>query len=185
VRFWAFVILGAVLGGCARDPYVTHEGETRTGDWFIAHQIDRVTATELPSAIVFALASNTNVDYPRVSQMQLTCLDGKPLVRFAFDFKIGRNRDAVLGYRFDNRPGHEDVESRVLRSQQIVVIEQPEPLAEFLDELSSATIVYVRVRSLDGGRTAAEYPLDGVAQAMKAAFANCPLPPAPTSKRTS
>jgi hypothetical protein len=185
VRRAALLAWCALLGGCARDPYVTHQGETRVGDWFVAHQIDRVTAAELPSAIVFALASNTNVDYPRVSQMQLTCLDNKPLVRFAFDFKIGTNRDSVLGYRFDDKPGREDVESRLLRGQQILVIDDPLALKEFLDELSGSSVVYIRVRSLTAGRTAAEYPLEGAAQAISAAFATCPTPSALLRKQAS
>lgn len=185
MRCPAFVILCALLAGCTRDPYVTHEGETRTGDWFIAHQVDRITAAELPSAIVFALASNTNVNYPRVSQMQLTCLDNRPLVRFAFDFKIGTNRDSVLGYRFDDKPGREDVESRLLRGQQILVIEDPITLAEFIDELVNSSVVYIRVRSLTAGRTAVEYPLEGATQAIQAAFATCPMSRPLPQKRTS
>jgi hypothetical protein len=107
VRVLAFVIVCVVLGGCTRDPYVTAEGETRSGDWYIAHQIDRVTGAELPSALIYAWASNTNEQFPRVSQFQLTCLDGKPVVRFAFKFKVGNDRDSVLGYRFDDGPGYE------------------------------------------------------------------------------
>jgi hypothetical protein len=189
VRVVAFVMLcgfvGGMLGGCARDPYVTADGETMAGNWFIAHQTDRVTGAELPSAIVFALASNSYVDYPRASQMQLTCVDRKPVVRFAFDFRIGNDRDSVLGYRFDARPGHENVEARVLRGQKILILEDDTALALFLSELPGASKVYVRVRSMTLGRTAAEYELDGSAAAMRAAYADCPMPPPPGPKRTS
>jgi len=185
VRVVAFVMLCLVLGGCARDPYVTADGETLNGNWYIAHQVDRVTGVELPSSAVFALASNTNVDYPRASQLQLTCLDGKPLVRFAFDFKIGNDRDSVLGYRFDDRPGHENVESRVLRDRQILLIEDPVALGQFVSELPGASKLYVRIRSMNSGRTAAEYDLDGSAEAMQAAYAKCPMPPPPKPRRTS
>jgi hypothetical protein len=185
VRIVAFVILCLVLGGCARDPYVTSDGETLSGNWYIAHQVDRVTGTELPSSAVFALASNTNVDYPRVSQLQLTCLDGKPLVRLAFDFKIGNDRDSVLGYRFDDRPDHENVESRVLRDRQIILIEEPAALSQFMGELPGASKLYVRIRSMIAGRTAAEYDLEGSAAAIQAAFARCPAPTSPGPKRTS
>jgi hypothetical protein len=176
VRFVAFVVLCAVLGACARDPYVTADGETMAGNWYIAHQIDRVTAAELPSAIVFALASNSYADYPRASQMQLTCVDRKPLVRFGFDFKIGTDRDSVLGYRFDDKPGHENVEARVLRGQKILILEADTDLAQFLSEIPGSGKLYIRVRSMTGGRTAAEYELDGSAAAMQAAYANCPMP---------
>ncbi|CAN5154076.1 hypothetical protein BH11PSE4_BH11PSE4_05540 [soil metagenome] len=176
MRFVAFVMLCGVLGGCARDPYVTAEGETTAGNWYIAHQIDRVTGAELPSAITFALASNTYAEYPRASQIQLTCVDRKPLVRFAFDFRIGTDRDSVLGYRFDDKPGHENVEARILRGQKILIMESDSELARFINELPGSSKVYVRVRSMTLGRTAVEYDLDGSAAAIQAAYAKCPMP---------
>jgi hypothetical protein len=66
------LVAGVTLGGCARDPFVTERGETRVHDWWIAHQIDRVSGAELPNAFVYAQASNSNVEYPRVSSMLLT-----------------------------------------------------------------------------------------------------------------
>jgi hypothetical protein len=176
VRFLAFVVLCWTLGGCARDPYVTADDETMSGNWYIAHQIDRVTSAELPSAVTFALASNTYADFPRASQMQLTCVDRKPLVRFAFDFKIGTDRDSVLGYRFDDRPGHENVEARVLRGQKILLLEADADLARFISEIPGSNKVYIRIRSMTGGRTAVEYDLDGSAAAIRAAYTKCPMP---------
>jgi hypothetical protein len=184
VRIVAFVMLCGVLTGCARDPYVTADGETTAGNWYIAHQIDRVTGAELPSAVTFALASNTYAEYPRASQMQLTCVDRKPLVRFAFDFRIGTDRDSVLGYRFDDKPGHENVEARVLRGQKIMILESETELARFISEIPGSSKVYVRVRSMTLGRTAVEYELDGSAAAMQAAYAKCPMPTL-AAKRTS
>jgi hypothetical protein len=105
-------VAGLILGGCARDPFVTERDETYAGEWLIPHQIDRITGAELPSAYVFAEASNSNVDFPRVSSLLLTCIDGAPSIRFAFDFKIGSNRNTVLGYRFDGKPGHATTSAR-------------------------------------------------------------------------
>jgi hypothetical protein len=178
-------MLCLVLGGCTRDPYVTADGETMAGNWFVAHQIDRVTGAELPSAVTFALASNTYADYPRASQMQLTCLDRKPLVRFAFDFRIGTDRDSVLGYRFDDKPGHENVEARVLRGQKILIIEAEADLARFISEIPGSSRLYIRVRSMTLGRTAAEYELNGSADAIQAAYAKCPMPTLSGPRRTS
>lgn len=187
MRCLALMFAAIGLGACARDPYVTSDGETKAGHWRISHQVDRVTGAELPSAVVFADASNSNVDFPRVSSFQLTCFDKQPLARFAFDFKIGSDRNSVLGYRFDDKPGHENVESRVLFGNQMIVIEDKAALAEFLGELAGASKLYMRVRSMTAGRTAAEYPLEGSATALQAAFANCPLPTTPPqpAKRTS
>jgi hypothetical protein len=185
VRLLAFAMFCGVLGGCARDPYVTADGETTAGSWYIAHQIDRVTGAELPSAVTFALASNTYAEYPRASQLQLTCVDRKPLVRLAFDFKIGADRDSVLGYRFDDKPGHENVEARILRGQKILILESETDLARFIGEISGSRKLYVRIRSMTGGRTAAEYDLDGSAAALQAAYARCPMPTLPTAARPS
>lgn len=184
VAWVGIIVAGVSLGGCARDPYVGAEGETRSAEWYIAHQIDRVTGAELPSAAVFGYGSNSYVDFPKVSQFQLTCFDGRPLVRFSFTFKIGNDRESVFGYRFDDRPGHTNVESRVVKDRQIIVIEEPAALATFLAELPGASRLYIRIRSLIAGRTSAEYPLEGSEAAIKAAFANCPMP-AVAAKRTS
>jgi hypothetical protein len=181
---WVAIIVGMQLGGCARDAYVTSEGDTRSAEWYIAQQIDRVTGAPLPSAAVFGYASNSYVDFPKVSQFQLTCYDGRPLVRFAFAFKIGNDRESVFGYRFDDKPGHTDVDARVVKDRQIFVIEEPAALATFLSELPGSRKLYIRIRSLIAGRTSAEYPLEGSEAAMKAAFANCPMPNVP-GKRTS
>jgi hypothetical protein len=179
VRATLLMVAGLGLGGCARDAFVTPSGETRSGAWYIAHQIDRISDTELPVSSLFAPASNSNYDWPRVSSLQLTCFEGKPLVRFAFDVKIGTSRNTALAYRFDDRPGHEDVESRVVRNNQIIAIEDPAALATFVSEMAGARTLYVRVRSLNGGRTAVEYPLAGSAAAMRAAFGACKMPPLP------
>lgn len=174
-----------VLSGCARDPYVSAIGEARSGEWWIAQQIDRITGAPLPSATLFAEASNSNLDFPRVSSLQLTCLENQPLIRFAFDFKIGSGRDTALSYRFDTGPGHENVESRVVRGNQIIVIEDRATQERFLGELAGAQALYVRIRSINGGRTAVEYPLEGSHTAIRAAFANCnmQMPPLPEQRR--
>ncbi|WP_299815587.1 hypothetical protein [Tardiphaga sp.] len=181
---WIGVIFAGLLGGCVRDPYVGAEGDTRSAEWYIAHQVDRVTGTELPSAAVHGWGSNSYVDFPKISQFQLTCFDGHPLVRFAFAFKIGNDRESVFGYRFDDRPGHAGVEARVVKGQPMLVLEEPAALATFLSELPGSRKLYIRIRSLIAGRTSAEYPLEGSEAAIKAAFANCPMPALP-AKRTS
>jgi hypothetical protein len=182
---WVGIMVAGLLCGCARDPYVSNEDETRSGEWYIAHQYDRVTGAELPIAAVFGWGSNSYVKFfPKVSQFQLTCFDGRPLVRFSFAFKIGNDRESVFGYRFDDRPGHANVESRIVKDKQIITIEDPAALATFLSELPGSSRLYVRIRSLIAGRTSAEYVLEGSEAAIKAAFDNCPMPMLP-AKRTS
>jgi hypothetical protein len=174
------VATGVALCGCTLDPFVTEHGETRVHDWWIPHQVDRVTGAVLPSAYVYAEASNSNLVYPRVSSLLLTCMPGnRPLVRFAFDFKIGSHLNTTLGYRFDDLPGHEIVPTRVVRGNQIIVIEEPDAIAVFVAELEKAETLYVRIRSINGGRTSVEYPVEGAWNAVRAAFANCAMPAPP------
>jgi hypothetical protein len=105
-------------------------------------------------------------------------------MRFSFEFKIGSNVNSVLGYRFDEKPGHE-IKARFLQDFKTVVIEDQAEVAQFLGELETSAALYVRIRSLNMERTAAEFRLEGGADAIKEALAGCPLAPAPTPKRVS
>ena len=83
-----------------------------------------------------------------------------------------------------DKPGHDNVESRVLTGETAIVIDNKVAVAQFIDELAGAKKLYLRVRSLNLGRTTAEYPLDGSAAAMQAALAGCPIQAAkPVKKR--
>ena len=39
--------------------------------------------------------------------MQLMCFIDKPVVNFRFSFKVGTDYNSFIGYRFDEKPGHE------------------------------------------------------------------------------
>ena len=163
-----------LLGACAfRDPYVTNSGEDIFGSWRVARQVDRVIGAELPSATVIAWGSNSYVPGIKPATLQLTCHDGQPLVRFGFDFKVGSDKNTFFGYRFDGKPGRDGVESRVLLGYQVMVIDDKAAVAQFLADLSGSRRLYMRLRSLTGGRTSAEFPVDGADAAVRAAFAEC------------
>ena len=182
----ACVLVALMLVACSnRDPYVTSAGETPSGSWKIFHQVDKITGAELPSATVRALASQTYAANPAPSLMQMTCFDKQPIVRFGFEFKIGTSKDTILGYRFDDKPGHESVAARVVAGDISMIIDNPVVVAEFVNEMAGSKKLYVRIRSMAVGRTTAEYPLDGSAAAIQAAFAGCPVMTAQTQKRTS
>jgi ureidoglycolate hydrolase len=179
------VFMGMVvaLGGCTRDPYVTNDDETRSGEWHIAHQIDRVIGAELPSATVFAGASNSNELFQTPSSLAISCLDRHPVVRFAFSFKIGTTQNVALGYRFDDKPGHENVPARIASGRQVIVLEDKATVAQFVSELKGSSKLYMRMRSLTAGRTSVEYPVEGSEAAILAAFAGCAMPPLPSPQQ--
>jgi hypothetical protein len=186
MRGVASVGLAVLLGACAaRDSYVAAPANTASGAWKIERQVDRITGTPVPSAIiVIDNASNSFADRPRPASLQLTCFDGKPLVRFAFDFKVGTEGNAMLGYRFDERPGRDNAAARFLQEHRTVVIEDRAEIARFVGELADARSLVIRIRSLSSGRTTAEFKVEGAPAAIEAAFAGCPVTlPAESRKR--
>ncbi|MBN9593934.1 MAG: hypothetical protein J0G36_01145 [Afipia sp.] len=172
--------LSAGLGACAaRDPYVATPATTTSGNWKIEKQTDRITGAPVPSAmLIINNASNTFADYAQPASMQLTCFDGKPMVRFAFEFKVGTDPNSTLGYRFDEKPGHDNIAARFLQEYRTVVIEDRAAVTTFVNELAMSNMLVIRIRSLAAGRTTAEFKLDGAPAAIEAAFAGCPLTPA-------
>jgi hypothetical protein len=65
-----------------------------------------------------------------------------------------------------------------------VVIEDRSAVTTFANELSMSNVLVIRIRSLAAGRTTAEFKLDGAPAAIEAAFAGCPLTPAPAPPET-
>jgi hypothetical protein len=178
VRFVAFVLLGSALliGGC-RDPYVSQTLSTASaGSWKIEKQTDRITAAPISSSQVIGVGSTSGTDVAQPAGLQLMCFENKPVVRFSFEFKIGSDKNTVMGYRFDDQPGRENVDSRILLGYQVIVIEDPATVAQFLADMAGSRELYVRLRSLNVGRTTGQFKVDGADEAVKAAYADCPLP---------
>ena len=137
---------------------------------------DRITGNAITSALLWTRnSSHSGEDYAKPAQMQLMCFESKPVVRFLFDFKIGSDRNSSLGYRFDDKPGRDNVESRVLLGYQVIVIEDKTAVAQFVDELVNSNVLYLRMRTLNAGRTTAEFRVAGAAAAVQAGFAECPV----------
>jgi hypothetical protein len=181
-------VAALLLGGCtARDPYVSNTANTiASREWRIERQADRITGNAIASALLMTRnSSHSGEDFAQPAQMQLTCFEGKPVVRFVFEFKIGSDKNSALGYRFDDKPGRDNVESRILLGYNVIVIEDKAAVAQFVDELVSSNALYLRIRSLNAGRTTAEFRVAGAAAAVQAALAECPVAPLQGQKRTS
>lgn len=188
MRWVALLGLALLLDGCTpRDPYVSNTANTvSSGEWRIERQTDRITGKAIASALLNTRnSSHSGEDYAQPAQMQLTCFEGKPVVRFAFEFKIGSDNNSALGYRFDDKPGRDNVESRILLGYTVIVIEDKAAVAQFVDELVGSNVLYLRIRSLNAGRTTAEFRVAGAPAAVQAAFAECPLTSAAGPKRTT
>jgi hypothetical protein len=173
-----------LLTACARDPYVSQASAVREGNWRIERQPDRVTGAPISSAFLVTRASSSaGVLYTQPASLQLSCFMGQPVVKFSFENKIGSNLNSFLGYRFDEKPGHE-IGARFLAGYTAAVIEDKAEVAQFVSELATSRSLYVRTRSLNAGRSTAEFDLDGAPAAIEAAFAGCPVTqPAPPQQR--
>jgi len=168
---------GLLLAACNHDPYVNviPANTISSGEWRIERQIDRVTGAPISSAILTTNhVSNSGIVVAPPAQMQLACFKEHPVVVFVFAFKIGSTRNAELGYRFDEKPGHEP-RVRVVEDYKRAVIEDRNEVAQFAGELATAGGLYVRIRSLNAGRTSAEFKVAGAPAAIAAAYAGCPL----------
>lgn len=171
----------AVLAGC-----VTDDGASiRSGSWRIDQRPDRITGTPVAGAFTAtSRATNSYILGPDTAVLQLTCFEQRPIVKITFHFKIGSDRNTSLGYRFDDRPGRDSVESRVLLGSRVIVIEDGAAVQQFVSDLRGSAQLFVRIRSLNAGTTAAEFKVDGSEPAIEAAYASCP-PPAQQARRTS
>jgi hypothetical protein len=180
------VVLASGLGGCLRDPYVAGS-PVASGNWRIDRQTDRITAAPVSSSQLFTTSSSHSGEpFAKPASIQLTCFENKPVVRFAFEFKIGSDKNTFMGYRFDDKPGRDNVESRVLYGQQMIVIEERAAVAQFVADMAGSSSLYVRIRSLTNARTTAEFKVDGSDAAVQSAYADCPIAPDPLpARRTS
>ena len=169
------LLLGMTLAvsACTFDPYVDTGDATQAGSWRIEKQIDRVTSAPIESAMLTAPSSHSSELFPMRATMQLACFNKKPLVRFAFEVKVGTTHSNEFGYRFDDRPCHQ-ITAGFLGNDKVAVIENGADVAQFLSEMATAKKLYVRIRSLGFGRTTVDFNVAEAAAAIAATTAHCP-----------
>jgi hypothetical protein len=164
----------ALLTSCARDPIVTGTAMATAGNWHVEQGTDRITGTPIFSAITLThTVSTSKIIFPPPVMMQLSCFKEAPTVVVRFPFKIGSTRNAEFGYRFDDKPGHIG-NVRFVDDYKSVIIEDKDEVTRFVGELTTSHVLYVLIRALSVGRTAAEFNLDGAPTAINAAYAGCP-----------
>jgi hypothetical protein len=147
------------------------------GDWKIERQEDRVTGRPVSSAYVLTRwGSSGGSVVPQTISLQLMCFIDKPVVRFALQQKPGTNINSYLGYRFDDKPGHETT-ARFAQNSSVVVIEDPAEVAQFVNELATSKSLYVRLRSMTAPRNSAEFNVEGAPAAIESALGGCPVAP--------
>ncbi|PZA09028.1 hypothetical protein DNX69_25390 [Rhodopseudomonas palustris] len=177
----ALCVIGLALAGCVSD------GTLRSGSWQIDQRPDLITGKPVAGAVTIAAQASNSTDPLRVAMasLQLTCFENRPVAKINFSFRIGSDRNTSFGYRFNDKPGHDAVESRVLLGLRVIVIEDAAALQQFVADLHGANRLVVRIRSLNAGTSTAVFPVDGSDQAIEAAYRECPLSPAQEPRRTT
>jgi hypothetical protein len=176
-----------MLGACATGDAALPTGTTAAppSAWKIRRGFDRIAGHEVTTAFVVARASTTTELFARPVGLQLMCFKGAPIVRFGFDVRVGANRSAAVGYRFDGKAGHETVKARFLPDFRTVIVEDRAEVAAFVDDLATSDVLFMRVSSLYAGATNAEFHVSGAPAALEAAYADCPLAPAQPARHAT
>lgn len=169
------VLLTLALTACVtRDPSIQLTAPTQSsGPWRIEQAVDRITGDAIPKAWVTTIKTTytrTGTHWP--ATVALTCFDKRPIVRIAFAYKIGSNKNSKVAYRFDEKPG-QDAEATILPDYKTVIIDDKRAVTRFLEELAEANTLLVRVNSLFAGRATAEFPVAGAPPAIAAVTAGC------------
>lgn len=185
MRCVSVFVASLLLGGCALDPFVTVFGETYSGyagNWLIEDNVDPITGIAVPSARILTIrSSSASLDlFAKPATMQLTCSGKDPVIKFAYDFKVGTSINSIFGYRFDERPGQDTINARFLQAAKSVVIEDRATVARFIKDMEGASKLIVRTRSFNAGRSVTEFDVSNSVMPVQKAFAGCPfdLPPA-------
>jgi len=109
-----------------------------------------VTGKPIGSAfIVTRTSSSADVLYTQSASLQLSCFMTQPVSN-----SISRARSApnsYLGYRFDEKPGHE-IGARLVKGASAVVIEDKAEVAQFVSELATSKVL-LRAHPLAQRRT--------------------------------
>jgi hypothetical protein len=179
MRIVAALLLMLPLAACAgtdNSALSANASVASAGKWRIEPRVDRISGGTAPSSILETVARNTHSVDPHVGVVQLMCFDKKPIIRVAFNIKVGANNTAILEYRFDEKPGRK-ANGEFLSDHTIFLIDEKADVAKFLDELATSTVLFVRVSSLALGRTTAEFRVTGAPVAIESVYAQCPVSP--------
>jgi hypothetical protein len=177
--------LGLVLGGCAGDAArVAAPDKPDTGKWKFERRNDPVSRTQVTTAWLSIGKYDFLSGRTFAGEVQLMCFKRQPVVRFAFNVKIGTDKTATIAYRFDENPGH-DVRAKFFARPKMIIVDNKAEVVQFVTELATSKSLYLRVSTLTVGNIAAKFPVHGAQHAIEAAFAECPLAPEKPRAKTS
>jgi hypothetical protein len=162
----------AVLGACAGDTVRTTTPEKPdTGQWKFERRPDPITGAQVTTAWLH-ISRYQFLGESYEGELQLACFKTRPVIRLAFNLKVGSDRTAALAYRFDENKGR-FAKAKFFSREKIILIDNKEEVTEFVDQLRSAQILFLRVTRLRAGTFTAKFPVHGASHAIDAAFAEC------------
>jgi hypothetical protein len=179
MRIVSVLLLVLPLAACAgndNSSLSANASAPSVGNWKIEKRVDRISGRNAPSGLLSAPARNSRTLDAHIGLVQLMCFDKNPIVRLAFDLKVGANNTAILEYRFDEKPGRK-ANGKFLPDHTTFVIDEKPDVSKFLDELGTSSVLFVRVSSLSLGRTTAEFRVPGAPVAIESVYAECPVSP--------
>lgn len=174
IRTGVLALLGLwLLGACASEVARAPE-KPDTGKWQFEQRNDPVSGTQVVTAWLSISRYNFLSATSYEGELQLMCFKNRPVIRLAFNLKVGSDRTAALAYRFDENPGRY-IKAKFFSREKLIAIDDMTEVADFADQLHSAQNLFLRVARLKAGTFTAKFPVHGASHAMEAAFANCPV----------
>ncbi len=180
------ILCALLLGACATGEAVVATAPVPAekpdyGRWTVEPRTDPLTGAPAATAYITIDRLDFLTGRLKSAVLQLMCFRRAPVVRLAFNMKVGSNRSAELTYRFDDRPGRTPA-ARFLSDFRTIVIENESDVTAFIDDLVRAQQLHLQIGSLIVGRTTLKLAVHGAPAAVAAAYAACPLPSA-TARR--
>lgn len=171
----AALVWPLVLVACAGDPVRTAvPDQPNTGQWKFEQRSDPVSGSQVTTAWLSISRYHFLSAKFYEGELQLMCFKTRPVVRLAFNLRIGSDKTAALAYRFDENPGRY-AKAKFFAREKFIVIDDRKEVADFVEQLQSAQSLFLRVTRLRAGSFTAKFPVHGGQHAVDAAFAECPV----------
>jgi hypothetical protein len=158
-----------LLGACATPDH------PETGKWKFEPVFDPTVDAPVTTAFLSISRFELLTGDLYEGNLQLMCFRKRPIIRFAFNIKVGTDRSAGVTYRFDGHPARE-VNAKFFARDKVIVIDRLDEVEQFVGQLASAQNLFLRITVLTTDSIVARFEVHGARHAIERSFATCPLP---------
>ncbi|MBS7741438.1 MULTISPECIES: hypothetical protein [unclassified Chelatococcus] len=174
MRVFAAIAGALLLAGCQ----TAGQSDATVSDWKIEQKQDEISGkvrTNISATTVKVdLTSHSGI---HAAVLGLSCTKGAPSIMVYYDWPVGTTNNAAISYRFDDAPGV-DVKNFRMMNLQAVVIDNKAEVSKFLSQLPTARTLYFRVSSPVAGQSNALFGVRGGSMALDALNQECSTGPA-------